>query len=111
MTSISVWADDDLRELKIGEAISLGRYEFTLNDVVPGERDNYQFLGANVSISKNGVETANIYTERRYYPVREMITTEAGLHLSLTHTQFAAIGEGSPERGWVLRVYNHPFVI
>lgn len=111
VTSISVWADDDLRELKVGEAISLGRYEFTLNDVVPGERDNYQFLGANVSISKNGVETTNIYTERRYYPVREMITTEAGLHLSLTHTQFAAIGEGSPERGWVLRVYNHPFVI
>ena len=110
-TSISVWGDDDIRALKVGESISLGRYEFTLEDMTPGQRENYQYLGANVSISKNGSEFTDVYTERRYYPVREMVTTEAGLHLSLSHTLFAAIGEGDSESGWVVRVYHHPFVV
>lgn len=111
VTSISVWADSDLRQLKVGEAISLGRYEFTLKDMTTGERENYQFLGANVSITKNGGNMTDVYTERRYYPVREMVTTEAGLHLSPTHTLFAAIGEGDPDTGWIVRVNHHPFVI
>ena len=110
-TSISVWGDDDLRALKVGEAISLGRYEFTLKEMTPGQRENYQYLGANISISKKGSDFTEIYTERRYYPVRDMVTTEAGLHLSLAHTLFAAIGEGDADNGWVVRVYHHPFVV
>jgi cytochrome c-type biogenesis protein CcmF len=111
VTSISVWESSDLRELKVGESIALGHYEFTLNDMTPGERENYQFLGANISITKGGANISDVYTERRYYPVREMVTTEAGLHLSPTHTLFAAIGEGNPDTGWIVRVNHHPFVI
>ena len=39
------------------------------------------------------------------------MTSEAGLHLSLTHTLFTAIGEGTAENGWAVRVYHHPFVV
>lgn len=110
VTSMSVWSSNDIRELKIGESISLGKYEFTLLDMSPGSRENYQYLGGNVSIAKDNIPITKVYTERRFYPVREMITTEAGLHLSPTHTLFAAIGEGDPSTGWIVRVYHHPFV-
>ena len=111
VTSISVWADDNAAMLKVGESVSLGKYEFTLLDMTPGARDNYEFFGGHVSASKNGREIENLYSERRYYPVRNIMTSEAGLHLSLTHTLFAAIGEGDPETGWAVRVYHHPFVV
>ncbi len=111
VTSMSVWADSDIQEIKIGETISLGHYEFTLLDITPGSRENYQFLGGNILITNKGENISQVYSERRFYPVREMITAEAGLHLSLGHTLFAAVGEGDDNRGWVVRVYHHPFVI
>ena len=111
VTSISVWAEDNAAMLKVGESVSLGKYEFTLLDMTPGLRDNYEFFGGHVSASKNGKEIKNLYSERRYFPVRNIMTSEAGLHLSLTHTLFAAIGEGDPETGWAVRVYHHPFVV
>lgn len=110
VTSISVWADDNAAMLKVGESVTLGQYEFTLLDMTPGARDNYQFFGGHVTASKNGRPIADLYSERRFFPVRDIVTSEAGLHLSLTHTLFAAIGEGTAENGWAVRVYHHPFV-
>jgi len=111
VTTTSVWADNDIQEIKVGESISLGAYDFTLLDMTPGTRENYQFLGGNISISKEGQEITQVYSERRFFPVRDMVTAEAGLYLSPSHTLFAAVGEGDPERGWVVRVYYHPFVV
>ncbi len=111
VTSISVWADDNAAMLKVGESVTLGKYEFTLLDMTPGVRDNYEFFGGHVSAAKNGREIENLYSERRYFPVRNIMTSEAGLHLSLTHTLFAAIGEGDENTGWAVRVYHHPFVV
>lgn len=111
VTSMSVWAKDNAAVLKVGESISLGQYEFTLLDMTPGVRDNYEFYGGHVSAAKNGSEIKNLYSERRYFPVRDMVTSEAGLHLSLTHTLFAGVGEGDPENGWAVRVYHHPYVV
>ena len=111
VTAMSVWAENDAKRIRIDETISVGNYEFKLLNMNPGERENYQFFGGLTSISKKGKEVAQVYSERRYYPVRDMITTEAGLHLSLTHTLFASVGEGNAEQGWEMRVYHHPFVI
>ena len=111
VTSMSVWEKSDVQRIKAGESISLGAYEFTLLNMSPGARGNYQFLGGNIMISMNGNQVAQVYSERRFYPIREMITSEAGLHLSLTNTLFAAVGEGDPGNGWVVRVYHHPFVV
>ena len=111
VTSMSVWAKDNAVVLKIGESVNLGKYEFVLLDMKPGVRDNYEYFGGHVSVAKNGKEITKLYSERRFFPIRDMITSEAGLHLSFTHTLFAGIGEGDPENGWVVRVYHHPFVV
>lgn len=110
VTAMSVWAQSDIQKIKPGEQISMGAYEFTLIDLKPGQRQNYQFFGGNVSVSKHGKDIATLYSERRFYPVRDMVTSEAGLRLTLSHTLFAAIGEGDEQSGWIVRVYHHPFV-
>ena len=110
VTSMSVWSASKAEVVNIGETISIGSYDYTLKDMAPGTRENYQFFGGNTIISKNGKAMAEVYSERRYYPVRDMVTTESGLHLSLTDTLFASVGAGDPEKGWEMRVYYHPFV-
>ncbi len=110
-TSMSVWAETDIGTLKPGESLTLSGYTYTLQDVTGGKRDNYDYFGGDIRVTKAGRNIATLSTERRYFPVRNQITTEAGLRLSLGQTLFASIGEGDPEGGFVVQVYRHPFVV
>ena len=107
---MSVWAKEDVKRLKPGESLSLAGYTYTLEKVAPGVRDNYQFLAANISVSKNGTSVKVLNPEQRFYPVRNMVTTEAGFHFTAGPTVFAAISEGDVNRGWKIRANYHPFV-
>ena len=107
---MSVWAQEDLQRLNIGESMTTAGYEFTLDKVTPGARANYQFLAADIAVTKNGKTVKTLHTEQRFYPIREMITTEAGFHFTAGPTVFAAISEGDSERGWKIRANYHPFV-
>ena len=111
VTAMSVWAADDAARLKIGESLSVAGYTYTLEAVSPGARENYSFLSADITVSKDGRDLGVLHSERRFYPVRDMITTEAGFRLSFAHTVFASISEGDAEKGWVIRGYYHPFVV
>ncbi len=107
---MSVWADDDIGRLKIGEKLQVSGYDYTLVDVAPGARENYQFLGAKVDVSKNGRAIKTLSTEQRFYPVRNMVTSEAGFHFTMGPTVFAAISEGNVQDGWIVRANYHPYV-
>ena len=111
VTAMSVWGTTDIGTLKVGDSLALGTYTYTLEDVGGGQRDNYSFLAGDITVTKNGAEVTTLSTERRFYPVRNQVTTEAGLHLSFGQTLFASIGEGDPEGGFVVQVYRHPFVV
>jgi len=111
VTSMSVWADTDIGTLKQGEALTLGKYTYTLEDIGGGQRDNYNYLVGQISVTKNARRVTTLSTERRFYPVRNQVTTEAGLHLSFGQTLFASIGEGNPDEGFIVQVYRHPFVV
>ncbi len=110
VTAMSIWAKDDIGRLKIGESLTLGAYEFTLQSAAPGARENYQFLGAQISVKHQNKALKSLQSEQRFYPVRDMITTEAGFHFSPTSTVFAAIGEGNVRDGFILRANIHPYV-
>ena len=107
---MSVWAKDDIGRLKIGEKLDVAGYEYTLMDVTPGARENYQYLGAKIDVSKEGRAVKSLATEQRFYPVRNMVTSEAGFHFTAGPTLFAAISEGNPQDGWIIRANYHPFV-
>ena len=107
---MSVWSQDDIRRLKIGEKLEVAGYEYTLAEVTPGARENFQYLGAKIDVTKNGRAVKRLSTEQRFYPVRNMITSEAGFHFTLGPTIFAAISEGNEQDGWVIRANYHPFV-
>ena len=109
--AMSVWAQDDIGRLKVGESLNVADYEFTLKTVAPGKRENYQYLAAEIGVTHKGAPVKTLQTEQRFYPVREMFTTEAGFHFTLGPTLFAAISEGNPRDGWIIRANYHPFVV
>jgi cytochrome c-type biogenesis protein CcmF len=114
ITAMSVWGESAAKALQPGQSLTVAGYEFTMGELENARRENYEFLGTDVRITKNGKEIKTVHTERRYYPIRNMLTTEAGLHLSLRHTLFASISENpnpASEAKWVIRGYYHPYVV
>ena len=114
VTAMSIGAQDDIGRLQPGESLEVAGYTFTLDALDQGARSNYQYLGADVIVTRNGRAVTTLGTEQRYYPVREMITSEAGFDFSPGATLFAAIGDaaGRPlSDGVVLRAYYQPGVV
>lgn len=108
---MSVWADDTIGRVKPGESLTVAGYTFTLDTINGGQEQNYSYRRGYIRVEKNGKIIDNLQTEQRFYPVRDMITTEAGFHFEFYSTVFAAIGEGTPEDGYILRANYHPAVV
>ena len=108
---MSVWADDTIDRVKPGESVSVAGYTFTLAEITNGQDQNYNYRRGYVEVSKANKSITTLKTEQRFYPVRNMITTEAGFRFSLGPTLFAAIGEGTPEDGYILRANYQPAVV
>ena len=111
VTAMSIGAKNNVARLAAGESLELAGYTFTLNGTEQGTRDNFQYLTGTVDVTKDGRGIASLVTQRRYYPVREMFTSEAGFKLSLGAMLFAAIGEGGNEDGVIIRAYYQPGVL
>lgn len=108
---MSVWAQDTIGRVKPGDRLTVAGYEFTLDTIDGGQVSNYSYRRGYVRVVKNGRVIDTLKTEQRFYPVRDMITTEAGFHFAPYATVFAAIGEGTPEDGYILRANYHPAVV
>jgi len=108
--AMSAWSYEEIGRIKPNETLTNSGYEFTLSEPLSGRRENYEYLGAKVAVSKKGKPVKTLYTEQRYYPVRGMVTTEAGFHFTPAVTVFAAIGQGNNKDGYVLRANYQPLV-
>ena len=110
VTIMSVGAKDDIGRLASGDSLTVQDYTFTLDQLSTGARDNFQFLRGDVSVTRDGDRIAQLRTERRFYPVREMFTSEAGFRPSLGAILFVSIGEDNSTDSVIMRAYYQPGV-
>ncbi len=110
IAGMSVWAADGAKVLKIGEALQVGGYEWTLRSVGPERGKNYEALVARLEVSRDGIMVANLRTARRFFPVRQMITSEAGIKVGVMRNLYAGLGKGDEQKGFVIRAYVHPLI-
>jgi len=108
--AMSSWSHEKIGRIKPHETLTNSGYEFTLSEPISGLRDNYEYLGAKIDVTRAGKPVKTLYSEQRFYPVRNMVTTEAGFHFTLGATVFAAIGEGNNKDGYILRANYQPLV-
>jgi cytochrome c-type biogenesis protein CcmF len=50
-------------------------------------------------------------SERRFYPVRQSVTTEAGIRAHFLSNLYVAIGEANDQGKWTVRLYYHPLAL
>ena len=61
--------------------------------------------------SRNGAVVTDIITESRFYPVRGMGTTEAGIVARIQGDLYVTIGERVEGRGWPVHIYIYPLAV
>ena len=64
----------------------------------------------NFKIFENNVEIGEIYSEKRYYPVSQTVTTEAGIMHKFDKDIYIVIGENISDNEWLIKIYFNPFV-
>ncbi|MEM6413596.1 MAG: heme lyase CcmF/NrfE family subunit [Pseudomonadota bacterium] len=106
-----VWKSEEISYVLPGETISVGNTDIMLNRVVEARGPNFVSQRAEFTASKNGQFLRDILAERRFYPVRGMQTTEAGVWTSLSGDLYLTLGDRDEKRGWVVRAWRRPLAV
>lgn len=106
-----VWRSEVIVFMKPGDQIELAGYEVTLDRVKEIEVANFISEIAVFSVSHNGRAMPDVETERRFYPVRGMQTTEAGIRTSLRGDLYLTIGALNPGAGHAVRAWYYPLAV
>ncbi len=108
IAGLMAWEQEDIRTVQIGESWSVGKFDFTLDDVSEVEGPNYLSTMATVTFDEAWTTIGTIYPEKRFYPVAQMPTTEAAIDYSLLRDVYVVIGDPQNDGGWAVRTYIKP---
>ncbi len=111
VTGVSAWQQERILTLAKGESVEVSDFSVTLESITLLNGANYRAERGQFGIYKNGVKILEISSERRFYPVSQRVTTEAGISPRFLGNLYIAIGEESPRGRWVVRAYWHPLVL
>lgn len=111
VTAVTAFEQERIVALSKGESVEIAHLSVMLDDVSGGAQDNFQFERGHFTVSNGTQQILQLTSERRFYPVSERVTTEAGIRpIGLTNI-YVAMGEPNDAGQWVARVYYHPLVL
>jgi cytochrome c-type biogenesis protein CcmF len=94
--------------MKVGERFEIATFSLVLDGVEEDTGPNYFTTMATIKLLRNERLISTIYPERRYYPVADMQTTEAGIDSNFLRDVYVVVGEPQPEGGFAVRTFIKP---
>jgi cytochrome c-type biogenesis protein CcmF len=110
ITGMSAWATEKIDLMRPGQTLQLSGYDLRLLSIGDVAGPNYEAERGNFEIASSGRVIAYLFSERRYYPVRQQQTTAAGIRTNLVSNLYVALGEPDGAGAWTVRFYYHPFM-
>jgi len=110
IAGLTAWQTEDIRVVKPGDSFPVGAYTVTLVEVHDEAGPNYRTTKAEMHVARDGRPVAVLNPEKRFYPVAQMPTTEAGIDYSLARDIYLVLGDPQAGGGFAVRSYVKPFV-
>ncbi len=111
VTMVSVYEREQDLLMTPGESYSLGGFDFKFNGVQRRSVANYLADTATIEVSRDGEHFANVYPEKRIYPVQSEPMTEAGIRPGMLRDLYISLGEPLSDSGaWSMSIHIKPFV-
>ena len=110
ITASSAWQTEKILVMTKGDRVELAGYSFVFAGVEETEGPNYTVKRGTFEVTLDGRDVATLTAERRFYPVRNMTTTEAAIHTTWFADLYAVVGDADEKGGWTVRLYHNPLV-
>ena len=96
--------------MRPGDSVTVAGYDFAFRGVTQAEGPNYAAERGRFEVARGGRPVAELYPEKRVYPVSGMPTTEAAIHTTWLADLYAVLGDADGAGGWSVRIYHNPLV-
>ncbi|MDP6352679.1 MAG: heme lyase CcmF/NrfE family subunit [Alphaproteobacteria bacterium] len=110
ITASSAWRVESLQVMRPGESVAVAGYDFTLLGVDNSDGPNYAVERGHVTVARAGAPVAELWPEKRFYPVQQRPTTEAAIHTTWFADLYFVVGDSDGRGGWSTRIYYNPLV-
>jgi len=115
VTASSAWQSEAILVMAPGESAELAGYSFTLARIEESEGPNYMARRASFEVSRDGVPVATLIPEKRFYPVEQQPTSEAGIDSGLLRDLYVVLGDPvdgeEASAAHTVRIYHNPLVM
>lgn len=109
-TASSAWKQESVQSQKIGEAVTVAGYTFTLADVRDVQGPNYVASTGTFEVTRDGKPFATMTPAKRTYKMPPRPTTEAAIVGTFWGDVYAVVGDKDADGGYVTRLYFNPLV-
>ena len=111
VTGAGAWNVEKVQNMAVGDRVTVAGYEFTFEGAQEKQGPNYLITEGRFTVTQNGQPVAILNPEKRIYTVRQMLTTEAGIHTLISGDLYAVIGDANADGSYVTRIYFNPLVV
>lgn len=109
-TVTSFYAVDEHVRMQPGDKQAISAYEFDFVGLKTLQGPNYQATEGHFVVRKNERILAELYPQKRFYQVRNMPMTEAGILGGFTRDLYVSLGEPLEDGAWSVRIHYKPLV-
>jgi cytochrome c-type biogenesis protein CcmF len=106
----SAWQTETVAAMRAGDTVAFGRYEAKFEGSTDLQGPNYTDKVAHLVILADGAPVAKVESAKRFYPARQMPTTEAGIHTFWFDQVYVSRGDDQPDGAVVVRLYDKPLI-
>ena len=110
VTAVTSWEIEDIRNVEVGEKYYLKSYQIVFNGVDYSVEKNFKKVSGSFEVFKNSKLVGTLLPEKRLYPSRNKVTTEASIKPTLFKDFYMVLGNKLDENAWVVRTYIKPFI-
>ena len=112
ITLTSIYSNEQQVRMAPGDSYRLSdSLEFTFNNISSRSGQNYNATVASITVHERNRQSFEMKPEKRVYPVRGDVMTEAAIDGGIRRDLFVALGDALPDgRSWSFRLQKKPFV-
>ncbi|MHA1543620.1 MAG: heme lyase CcmF/NrfE family subunit [Alphaproteobacteria bacterium] len=110
ITGVSYWQVENIGLMDIGDELQAGNLTLKLDDAFIAEEENYEMLQGEFTIWQGSEIVAAVKAQKRYYAVRGMETTEAGIHSTFWGDYYVTLGPQAENGDLAVHFFRNPLV-
>lgn len=102
-------SERDMR-MSVGDSAIVKSYEFFFSGLKEFKENNFEGTQAEFTIHRDKKFIGTLKPEKRFYPARNNIMTEAAILPGFFRDFYIALGEPLTQNQWSVRIYVKPFI-